>query len=88
MDKDSYTPSKYAKYICGEEPLPLGSNLIIKSGSVVNENYQNYNSLIRTGMGSAYGGNGNLRSRKTNDFLENQEKLKQPLKMDIASIQK
>jgi hypothetical protein len=56
MDKDSYTPSKYAKYICGEEPLPLGSNLIIKSGSVVNENYQNYNSLVQTRMGSAYGG--------------------------------
>ena len=55
MDKDSYTPSKYAKYICGEEPLPLGSNLIIKSGSVVNENHQNYNSLVQTGMGSAYG---------------------------------
>ncbi|MGW8115321.1 DUF4417 domain-containing protein [Caproicibacterium sp. NSD3] len=47
------------KIICGEEPLPVGSNLIIKSGSVVNENHQNYNSLVQTGMGSAYGRKGN-----------------------------
>jgi hypothetical protein len=51
MDKNSYTPSKYAKYICGEEPLPVGSNLIIKSGSVVNENHQNYNSLYTSWNG-------------------------------------
>ncbi|WP_411677214.1 DUF4417 domain-containing protein [Caproicibacter sp.] len=56
MNEGSYIPSKYAKYICGEEPLPVGSNLIIKSGYVVNENNENYNTIIQTGMGSAYGG--------------------------------
>lgn len=56
MDKDSYIPSKYAKYISGEELLPAGSDLIIKSGYVVNENNKNYNTIIQTGMGSAYGG--------------------------------
>lgn len=56
MDEDSYIPSKYAKYICGEKPIPVGSNLIIKSGYVVNQNDENYNSIIQTGMGSAYGG--------------------------------
>ena len=55
MDEDSYIPSKYVKYICGEDPIPAGSNLIIKSGYVVNENDKNYNNIIQTGMGSAYG---------------------------------
>ncbi len=55
MDENPYIPSKYAKYICGAEPIPAGSNLIIKSGYVVNENDKNYNNIIQTGMGSAYG---------------------------------
>ncbi|CAB1245656.1 conserved protein of unknown function [Ruminococcaceae bacterium BL-4] len=69
MDKNLYTPSKYAKYICGEEPLPVGSNLIIKSGSVVNENHQNYNSLIQAGMGSAYGAMWKPNPNKPNDRI-------------------
>jgi len=69
MDKDPYTPSKYAKYICGEEPLPVGSNLIIKSGSVVNENHQNYNSLVQAGMGSAYGGQWKPKKPEDERFL-------------------
>jgi hypothetical protein len=40
----------------GKAPLPVGSNLIIKSGYVVNENDGDYNSIIQAGMGSAYGG--------------------------------
>ena len=56
MNDNPYAPSKYAKYICGEEPLPVGSNLIIKGGYVVNENNEDYNNIIQTGMGSAYGG--------------------------------
>ena len=56
MVEDSCVPSKYAKYICGEEPLPAGSDLIIKSGYVVSENDGDYNNIVRTGMGSAYGG--------------------------------
>ncbi|QNK41693.1 DUF4417 domain-containing protein [Caproicibacter fermentans] len=55
MGDAPYTPSIYAKYICGEAPLPAGSNLIIKSGYVVNENSRNYNSIVQAGMGSAYG---------------------------------
>jgi hypothetical protein len=56
MNDDPYAPSKYVKYICGEEPVPIGSNLIMKSGYVVGENDRDYNSIIQTGMGSAYGG--------------------------------
>ena len=56
MNDDPYVPSKYAKYICREEPLPTGSDLIIKNGYVVNENNGNYNSIVQAGMGSAYGG--------------------------------
>lgn len=56
MNDDPYAPSKYAKYICGEESVPIGSNLIIKSGYVVSGNDGDYNSIIQTGMGSAYGG--------------------------------
>lgn len=56
LNNDSYAPSKYVKYICGEKPIPVASNLIIKSGYVVNENDGDYNSIIQTGMGSAYGG--------------------------------
>ena len=56
MGDDPYTPSIYAKYICGEAPLPAGGNLIIKSGYVVSENDEYYNNIIQTGMGSAYGG--------------------------------
>lgn len=56
LNNDPYAPSKYMKYICGEEPVPIGSNLIIKSGYVASENDGDYNSIIQTGMGSIYGG--------------------------------
>lgn len=56
MDDSPYVPSKYAKYICGAEPLPVGSNLIIKSGYVENEEIKLYNNYIQNGMGSAFGG--------------------------------
>ena len=53
---DPYVPSKCAQYICGEEPLPVGSNLIIKSVYIASENDGDYNSIVQNGMGSAYGG--------------------------------
>ena len=47
---DDYTPSKYAKYICGLEPVPPGCDLVIKRGYVMRDDG------CRMGMGSAYGG--------------------------------
>ena len=47
---EAYTPSKYFPYICGERPLPIGSDLRIKSGYVLRDDPFN------KGMGSAYGG--------------------------------
>ncbi len=55
LNDDPYVPSKYAEYICGAEPLPAGSDLIIKQGHVLSRHEECYN-WIRTGMGSAYGG--------------------------------
>jgi hypothetical protein len=55
LNDDPYVPSKYAEYICGAEPLPAGSDLIIKQGNVLSRHEECYN-RIRTGMGSAYGG--------------------------------
>ena len=56
MNDDPYVPSKYVKYICGAEPLPVGSDLIIKQGHVLSRYEECYNHYIQTGMGSAYGG--------------------------------
>lgn len=47
---EAYTPSKYLPYICGEQPLPIGDDLRIKSGYVLRD------SPFGKGMGSAYGG--------------------------------
>ena len=69
MDEDTYIPSKYAKYICGEEPLPVGSNLIIKIGYVVSENDEYYNNIIQAGMGSAYGGKWKPNPNKPQDLV-------------------
>lgn len=69
MNDDPYAPSKYVKYICGEEPVPIGSNLIMKSGYVVGENDRDYNSIIQTGMGSAYGGQWKPAKLKDERFL-------------------
>lgn len=44
---ENYTPSKYLTYILGEQPLPTGSKIRIKSGCVLKKN---------KGMGSAQGG--------------------------------
>lgn len=46
---DDYKPSKYIPYICGQKISPSSSNIVIKTGSVL----QNYSSK---GMGSAYDG--------------------------------
>lgn len=50
MNDDPYVPSKYAKYILGEEPLPKNSNIVIKTGYIPTRDFE-----IK-GMGSAYGG--------------------------------
>ncbi len=47
---ENYTPSKCLPYILGEQPLPAGSKIHIKSGCVLRENQ------IGKGMGSAHGG--------------------------------
>ena len=44
---ENYSPSKYLAYILGEQPLPAGSKIHIKSGRVLREN---------KGTGSAQGG--------------------------------
>ena len=49
MNDDPYVPSKYAKYICGEEPWPENCDIVIKTGKILS-NYE------LKGMGSAYGG--------------------------------
>lgn len=76
MNEDSYIPSKYAKYICGEAPLPVGSNLIIKRGYVVSKNDENYNSIIQAGMGSAYGGQWKPAKPEDERLLGNPEEIK------------
>ena len=50
MNDDPYMPSKYAKYICGLEPLPENSDLIIKGGYVTRDDF------FFKGMGSSHGG--------------------------------
>lgn len=50
MKDDPYVPSKYAKYICGLEPLPENSKIVIKGGYVTKDNF------VIKGMGSAFGG--------------------------------
>nr|WP_319487803.1 DUF4417 domain-containing protein [uncultured Caproiciproducens sp.] len=69
MNDDPYTPSKYAKYICGEKPLPVGSNLIIKNGYVVNEEPISYNCCVQAGMGSAFGGQWKPKKPEDERFL-------------------
>lgn len=50
MNDDPCVPSKYVKYICGLEPLPPNSGIVIKSGYVINDPF------YTKGMGSAEGG--------------------------------
>jgi len=50
MNDDPYVPSKFAKYICGLEPLPENRGIVIKDGHIPSS----YEML--KGMGSAYGG--------------------------------
>lgn len=57
---DNYTPSKYAKYICGAEPLPLNSGVMIKQGHILS-------SYEEKGMGSAFGGEWKPSPNKPND---------------------
>ena len=58
---DPYVPSKYAKYICGAEPLPRDSNIVIKSGFILPEE-----GYVK-GMGSAHGGKWRPNPNKPND---------------------
>ena len=60
---DDYTPSKYAKYICGLEPVPPGCDLVIKRGYVMRDDG------CRMGMGSAYGGKWKPKKEEDKRFL-------------------
>lgn len=66
LNDDPYVPPKYAKYICGEEPLSAESDLIIKQGHVLSRYEECYNH-IQTGMGSAYGGKWKPNPNKPSD---------------------
>lgn len=61
--EDDYTPSKYAKYICGLEPVPPGCDLVIKRGYVMRDDG------CRMGMGSAYGGKWKPKKEEDKRFL-------------------
>lgn len=61
MNDDPYVPSKYAKYICGLEPLPKDSNIVIKTGYIPTRD------ITAKGMGSAYGGEWQPHPDKSND---------------------
>lgn len=50
MNDDPYVPSRYAKYICGLEPLPENSGIVMKGGYVTKDEF------VIKGMGSAFGG--------------------------------
>ena len=63
MDDDAYVPSKYAKYICGLEPVPPGCELVIKRGYVMRDDG------CRMGMGSAYGGKWKPKKEEDKRFL-------------------
>ena len=51
MNDDPYLPTQYAKYICGAERLPEHTNLVIKSGSILQDM-----SCAEKGMGNSRGG--------------------------------
>ena len=79
LNDDPYVPSKYAEYICGAEPLPAGSDLIIKQGHVLSRYEECYN-RIQTGMGSAYGGKWKPAKTEDKRFLGNPGEIKTTLK--------
>ncbi|NMP37835.1 MAG: DUF4417 domain-containing protein [Clostridiales bacterium] len=70
---DDYIPSKFAKYICGEQPLPTGSNLVIKSGWIAP--YSD-----GKGMGSAYGGKWQPKKTADERFLGKPGEIKEYIK--------
>ena len=71
MDDDAYVPSKYAKYICGLEPVPPGCELVIKRGYVMRDDG------CRMGMGSAYGGKWKPRKEEDKRFLGKPGEIKE-----------
>lgn len=68
---DDYTPSKYAKYICGLEPVPPGCDLVIKRGYVMRDDG------CRMGMGSAYGGKWKPKKEEDKRFLGQPGEIKE-----------
>ncbi len=60
-DIKEYTPSPYAKYICGAEPWPRDCSITIKTGYVIKDN-----DFIK-GMGSAQGGSWQPSPNKPDD---------------------
>lgn len=81
---DDITPLKYAKYICGKEPLPVESKLIIKRyGYVVKEDYSDYNSLIQAGIGSAYGGQWKPEKPQDEWFLGEPDEIKETIVIEL-----
>lgn len=71
MDDDAYVPSKYAKYICGLEPVPPGRELVIKRGYVMRDDG------CRMGMGSAHGGKWKPKKETDKRFLGQPGEVKQ-----------
>lgn len=60
---DDYKPSKYISYICGTQPIPENSSIIIKQGYVVNDNF------CRKGMGKPEGGDWKPKSEDDNQLV-------------------
>lgn len=71
---DDYTPSKYAKYICGLEPVPPGCDLVIKRGYVMRDDG------CRMGMGSAYGGKWKPKKETDKRYLGQPGEIKETFK--------
>ncbi len=71
---DDYTPSKYAKYICGLEPVPPGCDLVIKRGYVMRDDG------CRMGMSSAYGGKWKPKKEEDKRFLGKPGEIKETFK--------
>lgn len=72
--EDDYTPSKYAKYICGLEPVPPGCDLVIKRGYVMRDDG------CRMGMGSAYGGKWKPKKETDKRYLGQPGEIKETFK--------
>lgn len=67
---DEYKPSKYAKYIAGELPIPENCELIIKKGYIPSFSEEK-------GMGSAYGGEWQPKKEEDKRFLGTPGEIKE-----------